>query len=279
MEERGIAMSLSFAVTAYNEMSDGRKRGYRLLECLQAATRHPKIKEVVVVDDGSDDWDKLVAFLESHGESTWDKLVLHHNGSNKGVFGNKLLAVCACTGDWVVNCDSDNLMDPTYLDLVWYCPSFARPEFDYRALVGEWDLASICELLSQPLSECLLNTGNQTVHRESFLRVFDGYRGRRFDLLLPDYLGLGTEERTKDHWRIVHDAKDSLIFNMEWLSSGGKLSVVPGLWYDHHYTSGPESNYARAPIEKDRLNEVLIAELRKRSLEESGNRVKQGEYG
>jgi hypothetical protein len=217
----------------------------------------------------------------------WTRTRFYHNEENLGVFGNKLEAIASCRCDWVVNCDSDNLMDANYLDLVvslkknhdtWYCPSFARPEFDYRGLVGRWDLANVQELLEKPLAECALNTGNQIVHRESFMEVFRGYRGRRFDLLQPNYLELPTSKRTTHRHRLVYDAKDSLIFNMEWLFAGGTLEIVPGLEYDHYYTSGPESNYARAPAEKDKLNEVLVAELKRRSREEQQNRVKRGEY-
>jgi glycosyltransferase involved in cell wall biosynthesis len=281
-------MSISFAVTAYNEMTEGRQHGGRLLECIQAARSHPAVGQIVIVDDGSEDWQELAEFLDrSLGRKGWGKVKLYRNAQNLGVFGNKLEAVALCTGDWVVNCDSDNLMDANYLDMVvslkknpdtWYCPSFARPEFDYRGLIGRWDLASIQDFLPRDFSECCLNTGNQIVHRESFMKVFGGYRGRRFDLMLPNYMGLPVDERTKHHWRLVFDAKDSLIFNMLWLSSDGVLEVVPGLEYSHYYTSGPESNYARAPAEKDKLNGVLIGELKRWSREEQGNRVKRGEY-
>jgi glycosyltransferase involved in cell wall biosynthesis len=282
-------MSISFAVTAYNEMSEGRKHGYKLLKCIELAQRHPTVGEIVIVDDGSEDWAQLVTHLGpfAYEGVGWGKTKIYHNRQNLGVFGNKLEAIAQCRDDWVVNCDSDNLMDANYLDMVaslkknpntWYCPSFARPEFDYRGLVGRWDLPNIEGLLAKPLAECALNTGNQIVHRESFMKVFGGYRGRRFDLLQPNYLDLPTSKRTTHRHRLVYDAKDSLIFNMEWLFAGGVLEIVPGLEYDHYYTSGPESNYARAPEEKDKLNDVLIAELRRRSQEERGNRVKRGEY-
>ena len=300
-------MSISFAVTAFNEMSEGRNQGRKLLKSLAWAQGRPAVGEIVVVNDGSSDWNELISLVlrtakrgegQCHSYSdtclcwepspgrpgTW----FYHNPENLGVFGNKLEAIARCGGDWVVNCDSDNTMDANYLDMVasldkkpntWYCPSFARPEFDYRGLVGRWDLASAQELLAMPLAECALNTGNQIVHRESFMKVFGGYRGRRFDLMLEEnYLGLSMPERAEHKWRLVFDAKDSFIFNMLWLSSGGKLEIVPGLEYDHYYTSGPESNYARAPEEKDKLNDILVAELRQRSIDEQRNKVKRGEY-
>jgi glycosyltransferase involved in cell wall biosynthesis len=234
------------------------------------------------VDDGSEDFDTLRAHLNAE-----EKVRLFHNAQNRGVFGNKLEAIAQCRHSWVINCDSDNYMGLPYLDLAaslakdprtWYCPSFAKPEFDYRELVGRWHLANIEELLEKPLAECALNTGNQIVHRKSFMKVFGGYRGRRFDLLQPNYLELPTSERTTHRHRLVYDAKDSLIFNMEWLFAGGTLEIVPGLEYDHYYTSGPESNYARAPEEKDKLNDILIATLRERSREERINKIKRGQY-
>lgn len=259
---------LSFAVTAYEEMSDVRQHGARLLRAISAAQAHESIDEVVIVDDGSSDGDQLEAFLNGQ-----PKVRFYRNDENRGVFGNKLEAIARSTGDWVITCDSDNTMDRTFLDQVlalisteqdpdvWYLPSFAKPNFDYRSMQGAYDLAVSEALLRMPLGECLMNTGNQTVHREAFMEVFGQFRGQRFDLMLPNYLGLVLPEREQKHWRLVWDACDSFIFNMEWLLDYGYLRVVEGLEYDHYYTSGPESNYARAPVEKEQLNKKLVAAL------------------
>ena len=262
---------LSFAITAYNEMSESRSHGHRIWNCIQAAQDHDAIDEIVVVDDGSEDFLGLYDLLRNE-----PKVQLFRNPTNRGVFGNKLEAIARATGEWVITCDSDNQMDQAYLDLVvgadregdpctWYCPSFAKTHFDYRGLIGQYKLADIAQMLNQPMAGCCLNTGNQTVHRESFMKVFGKYRGIRADLMMPNWLNLIEGVRVEYYWRWVFDANDSFIFNMEWLTAGNTINVMAGLEYDHAYFSGPESNYARAPKEKSQLNEVLTKELRRRS--------------
>lgn len=260
---------ISFAVTAFNEMSPGRLNGCRLMACIGPAEQHPQIDEIVVVDDGSNDFPQLASVLCGH-----PKVRLFQNVPNRGVFGNKIEAVARCRGEWVITCDSDNVMSPAFLDRVireatdwhtWYCPSFARPNFDYRHLVGLYTANNIGPMLDKPLAACAVNTGNQTVHRQTFMEVFEQYRGNRADLMLPNWLGLPEEEREKHYWRLVFDANDSCILNMLWLQAGKTLAILEGLEYEHYYASGPEGNYTRSPIEKEKLGVILLDELRRLS--------------
>lgn len=260
---------ISFAVTAFNEMSPGRLGGGRILACVAPAQAHPGVDEIVVVDDGSDDFPQLQQLLQGYA-----KVHLHRNMPNRGVFGNKIEAVARSRGDWVITCDSDNVMDKDFLDrvihhdrnpYVWYCPSFARPNFDYRHLVGSYDRVNIGPMIERPLAACAINTGNQTVHRETFMQVFEPYRGNRADLILPNWLRLSDEERPKHYWRLVFDANDSCILNMLWLQAGNALTILKGLEYDHYYAAGPEGNYTRSPIEKEKLGLILLDELRRLS--------------
>ena len=280
-------MTTSFAVTAFQEMSPGRQNGRKLADCLDDACHHGAIDEVVVVDDGSGDFEELRSWLAKHSLE-WDfPIRLFHSDENQGVFGNKLEAIACSTSDWVITCDSDNVMDTGYINQViamfeqpdtWYLPSFARPQFDYRSLVGEYDLTSIGEMLRKPMAECAMNTGNQIVHRKSFVKVFEKYRGRRFDLMMPNRLDVPETERADHYWRLVWGACDSFIYNMEWLLAGNRIQIVPGLEYDHHYSSGPDSNYVRAPKEKETLNRLLVAELIAKSRDAGAHeRVKRGD--
>jgi len=257
-------MSFSFAVTAYNELSEEGRHGDFILRCIRPAQEHPAIDEIVVVDDSPSD-EGLGAFLDGQA-----KVQFFRNPQNLGVFGNKLEAVARCRGDWVINCDSDNFMDRAYLDSViahaqlgdtWISASFARPEFDYRGLTGLWSRENLRELLSRPRAGCLLNTGNQTVYRPAFMELFERVRGLRPDLLMPNWLNIPDDQRPAHHWRLVFDALDSTIYNMIWLRAGNRIRVVEGLEYDHHYSSGADSNYSRAPRDKDRLSDVLLREL------------------
>jgi len=257
----------SFAVTAFEETCDARRQGRRLLETLAPAQAHEAIDEIVVVDDGSSDYERLGGFLDGQ-----PKVNLYHNVENRGVFGNKIEAIARAKGEWVITCDSDNQMGPAFLNTVtalaidsgtWYCPSFGKPKFDYRHLIGRYNLANIRGIMDKSMFECAMNTGNQTVHRGRFMEVFEKYRGRRADLMMPNWLNLQEGEREKvDPWRLVFDACDSFILNLEWLKAGNRMKIVEGMEYDHYYSGGPESNYARSPKEKEDLSRLLIAELR-----------------
>ena len=101
----------SFAVTAYKEMCAARRHGQRLLEALAPAQAHDPIDEIVVVDDGSEDHAELAEFLKGQ-----PKVKYCHNEENRGVFGNKIEAVAQSSGEWVITCDSDNLMAQDFLN-------------------------------------------------------------------------------------------------------------------------------------------------------------------
>ena len=281
-------MTASFAVTAFNEMSPGRQNGRKLIDCLDDACHHEAIDEVVVVDDGSDDFEELGKWLARYSVEWGFPIRFFHSEENQGVFGNKLEAIACTTSDWTITCDSDNVMDTGYINQIigmdkqpntWYLPSFARPEFDYRSLIGEYDLAGVARILEEPMLQCACNTGNQIVHRESFMEVFGKYRGRRADLMMPNWLNLSAEQRPMKHWRLVFDALDSFIFNLTWLLAGNRLHIVKGLEYEHYWSGGVESNYARSPVEKDDLGAVLFEEL-KAKVRDAGahERVKRGDY-
>lgn len=258
----------SFAVTAFKEMCDARENGQRLLRAIAPAQAHEAIEEIVVVDDGSEDYGQLAELLKGQ-----PKVKHYHNTENRGVFGNKVEAIARATGEWVITCDSDNTMGKAFLDmatsvavnpLYWYCPSFAKPEFDYRKLIGRYNLGNIAAIMDKPIFECAMNTGNQTVHRETFVKVFGKYRGKRADLMMSNWLNLEETERQKiDPWRLVFDACDSFILNLEWLCAGNWMRIVEGMEYDHFTGGGLTSNYARSPKEKGDLSRLLIRELKR----------------
>jgi glycosyltransferase involved in cell wall biosynthesis len=258
-------MKVSFAVTAYEETSRG---GPTILDSLAAAIEHPSVDEIVVCDDASSDYEGLLAMLDGT-----PKLKVFRNDENQGVFGNKLAAVSHCTGDWVINSDSDNVLSAGFITtvlaqdldpLTWYCPSFARPKFDYRPFVGRHNLSNVEGLIRQGgMAACLLNTGNQTVHFDRYMDVFEQYLGQRADLMLPNFLGLSQSKRAERYWRDVFNACDSIMFNSLWLRCGGTMEVVDGLEYEHFWTGGDDSNYNRAGAEKGTLNDRIIADLLK----------------
>lgn len=259
---------LSLSITAYEETGSPSRYGQGILKCIRPAQEHDAVDEIVVVDDGSADFGKLLELLGDQ-----PKVKLFHNRQNLGVFTNKIEAVARAGNEWVVTCDSDNIMEKSYLDQVvqmqkdpdtWYCPSFAKPRFDYRKLVGTYDRGSVAELLGRPLALCAINTGNQVVHRDSFMTVFGKYLGhKRFDLMLPNYLDLPEAEREEERWWLAYGANDSCILNMLWMFNAGRICLVPGLEYDHYISEDPQgSNFERAPAEKGRVTMKLVEILR-----------------
>jgi len=261
-------MSVAFGVTAYQEMKPSREYGGRLLRSIRAAQADSRIDEIVIVDDGSDDYVGLETVLDKEA-----KVHLFRNHENLGVWGNKIEVVARSTCDWVISCDSDNSMTSEYFDIVdmtmdpdvRYSPSFARPEFDYRGMVGQFSLGNIATIIDMPLFECVMNTGNLVTHRETFMEVFGRFRGKPMCTTLPNFLGVRRDLLKSDFgkWEAVYNACDSFMFQLLWLLEGKAVEIVSGLEYDHYYTNSDDSNYARAPAEKCDLSRAMKTYLKK----------------
>jgi glycosyltransferase involved in cell wall biosynthesis len=184
--------SLTVAITAFRETT--RRGGKQIKDAIASAASSPLVSEVVVVDDASEDFNQLANLIEG-----MPKTILFCNPENRGVLANKAESVFRSTGEWVQLCDSDNLMRTDFFDAIskratwdktqWICPSFAAPEFNYQHLSGVYCLESMPSFLQRPLAECCLNTGNQCVHRESFLELFGRYRTVDSHLKQPDSSG------------------------------------------------------------------------------------------
>lgn len=250
---------ITLAVTAYKE-SDRGNYGW-IKECIAPAVRSEMVREIVVVNDGTPDFSELEANLRDI-----PKVRCVQNPENLGVFGNKVQSVIHSTSEWTLMCDSDNIMgDAFYAALQaipeWnphtlYSATFARPNFDYRQLNGTWNLGTISKYVNKPLFCCAINTGNQLVHRESFLEAMEPFGVYRFDLKLPDYFGVG--DRSDVRWRLIYDAADSFFINKVWMEAGRSIEFVPGLEYDHRHHA---SSWARAPEEKEVLTPIFILEM------------------
>lgn len=265
-------MNVTFAVLAYNEMKPIRLDGQRLLRSLSAARVHPGIAEVLIVDDGSSDYVPLQRFAQNN----FPEVKLYHNATNLGVFLNKIEIIAQSTGDWVITCDSDNFKDTAYIDKalslpldpdVWYCPGRAHAELDYSQFAGEYNLQTISKFdeggyVKRNLGRCCLNTGNQMVHRNTFMDVFGKYRGTQYWLdFWRVYWDVPHEERVSHDWRQVVDANDSFLLNALWLYAGKRLMVVPDLHYDHYMAKGDESNFNRSGWQKGPVGDVYAQEL------------------
>jgi hypothetical protein len=149
--------------------------------------------------------------------------------------------------EWCILFDSDNVLTKDYIDklytLDWdkntsYQPSFARPNFDYRHLVGVYDNNNISEKIDLPLFDCMLNTQNFFINKSEYVRV----------------------------WRDEQDINgaDSIFFNALWISAGNKIQVVDGLEYDHlvhrgsFYESVAEESLPKSNLIKEKLKNGIF---------------------
>lgn len=202
---------ISLCITTYN-------RYEMLMESFAQVLNDDRISEIVIVDDCSD-----IEYYDKIAAATVDmcKVRLHRNPENLGMSLNKRRAVELAKQEWVILFDSDNVIGPDYLEAIpddlkpsfIYCPSFARPQFDYRHFAGFYidrDNASI--FLRKHMAEPVLNTCNYLVNRAEYMKVYEHN---------PEMKGT-----------------DTIWFNYLWLRAGNSFYVVPGLEYFHRVHDG-----------------------------------------
>lgn len=203
---------ISLCITTYN-------RYELLMESFAQVLDDDRISEIVIVDDCSTDeiYGKVLAAVFD-----MPKVRLYRNQQNLGMSLNKKRAVELSKNEWCILFDSDNIIAPDYLNnidladlrsYIIYCPSFARPQFDYRSFSNyEIDQGNVCAFIKKPLAEPVLNTCNYLVNRERYLSVYQ-----------PNPEMKGT---------------DTIWFNYLWLKAGNSFYVVPGMEYYHRVHEG-----------------------------------------
>lgn len=197
-----------------------------LSQAIAAVLDDPHIDEIVVCDDHSTDgsWKRLCRKYRRY-----PKVHLHRNEQQLDVYANKAQALRHTTGAWSILFDSDNILTPAYIDCLvalapWndshtaYLPTFAEPQFDYRAFEGcTITRRNVRRYLHRPNFTTALNTANYFVHRDTYLAAWD-----------PD---------------ATPHTSDSIYMNYLWLAAGGHLYFVPGLRYFHRIH--PQSHFMR----------------------------------
>lgn len=218
---------LTLAITVYN-------RYELLLESFADIIHDPRIDEVLIVDDCSNAsyWNKIAALPAIN-----DKIRVIRQAQNRGMMQNKADAIAYAKNEWVIIFDSDNIIKPDYLDAIpespfppfIYCPDFAWPNFDYRKFDEEQiTFENAAEFISDDMGNCLLNTCNYLVHRDSYGKVYKHN---------PEIKGT-----------------DTISFAYQWLKAGNAFYVVPGMTYFHrvHANSGflTDLNYNMSKAEE-----------------------------
>jgi glycosyltransferase involved in cell wall biosynthesis len=221
-------MSLSLGITTHNRIVE-------VVRLITSAYHCPEIKEIVIVDDCSDDYEKLLNWAH------FPKIKLFRNETNLGCFKNKLEVIKKCTQPHVMLIDSDNIIDSKYVkkaveningrDII--APSKALPHFDYTSLIGTLDKTRLGEIIHNNTLDCCLNTCNYCLPREEFL-VF-------MESLDVSYNCQGL---------------DSLYIATQWLKSGRDIKIVDGMEYIHEIRPH-DSVYLKTQDPLSIKNEIL----------------------
>jgi len=132
------------------------------------------IQEIVVLDDASDDYNKINEKYKDH-INTHSNFVVKRNEENVGVFLNKIKVCEYSSNTLVALIDSDNFCDENYFitakKYVYdkqalltsnyvLAPYFAKPNFNYKHLVGVVNIQNIKNYKNIHSFEILMNTGN-----------------------------------------------------------------------------------------------------------------------
>lgn len=201
-----VGESLSLCITTW-------QRDKMTVNSFSKVLEDPRITEIVIVDDASDDiiWRRL------QRSCNHPKIKLFRNQKNKGCYFNKQQAVKEATSDWVILFDSDNTLTKDYLDALFsvewkkytiYAPEFARPVFDYRHFTGSViTKANAGSFIGKKMFDCMINTCNYFVNKEEYLRIFDS---------------------NIEPW-----TADTIFHNYNWLKAGNTIHVLKGMQYDH----------------------------------------------
>lgn len=189
-----------------------------ILSAIDIPLKDPRVTEIIISDDHSDDYDELYKILEGK-----PKIKLFRNNKRLGGFWNKFAAMEKCTLPFAILLDSDNSFDKGYIDRlfripVWrsdviYAPDYAGEKLNYREFTGTYFYKeNVGKMMDNPLTTYILNTGNFFVPVKSFLKcIWEGGQ------------------------KVVGHVPCSAAINCVWLNAGNKVFVVDGLEYDHRF--------------------------------------------
>lgn len=190
-----------------------------LLESFEQVKNNSRISEICIYNDGSDEYytQKIVDYAQNES-----KIRLLGN-SNKGVHFAKKMAVSMARNEFVILFDSDNVLTPYYLDVlykipnwekgVWYAPTFAYPHFKYQGfnniLLDKSNIKDWCDKKFPGMSgfDTFGNTNNMFINRDEYLKCW------------------------KD--RLNVSGEDSLWMAYCWLEQGNRILGLENLSYFH----------------------------------------------
>lgn len=204
-------MKLTLAITVFN-------RWELLLESFANVIDDDRIDEILIMDDHSKDeyWNKIKELPKFN-----PKIKVVRQLENRGMSVNKRDAVFHSANDLVILFDSDNVIGKDYLDSlanefyedIIYCPSFAKPTFDFRKYSGIIiDKEVAAKNIKDDAFNMMLNCCNYVVNRNAYLESF-----------VEDISVKGS---------------DTISFAYNWLKQGNRFQIVTGMEYYHRIHSG-----------------------------------------
>jgi glycosyltransferase involved in cell wall biosynthesis len=157
-----MPFEFSLVITTYNRFDSFLDRN------LSEYLKNKYISEIVISDDCSPDYDKLMAKYSLN-----PKVKIVQQPRNLGALKNKIVACTHASKEWICLMDSDNFCGPDYFEAVieyWnkhsadknmlYSPVEARPRFNFSNFVGTI-------INNKNLNTCegaLINLGNNVFH-------------------------------------------------------------------------------------------------------------------
>lgn len=201
-----VGKTISLCITNYN-------RDRMLFDSFANVVNDDRVSEIVIADDCSGDviWRKVEDYCRNI-----PKVKLFRNIKNLGCYKNKNYVISQAQNEYVIIFDSDNIITRSYIDKIYeqewrpdviLAPDFVE-SFDYRHFGGQMiTRQNVRGLVDKIRFDCMINTMNYFVHRDSYLKVW---------------------QDTVEPW-----TADTIFQNYNWLNSGRSIYVVPGLEYTH----------------------------------------------
>ena len=203
-------MKLSLCITTYNRFE-------LLKEAYAQVVDDPRISEIIIVDDCSTE----PGIKEKVNSLAGGKVKVFHQAQNRGMSRNKADAISYSTNEWCIIFDSDNVIGIDYLDAIprrlssntIYCPSLAKPEFNYEYYSGMAFVSdNIGAWIKEDMLNTCMNTCNYVVNRDFYLKTYQ--------------------------YNPEHIASDTIWHAYNHLISGGAFYIVPGMQYYHRIHKG-----------------------------------------
>lgn len=220
-------MTISLCIPTHNRFDTFLKKN------LEKFVQCKYIDEIVIVDDATDDYNKLVSVYGLNHE----KIKLYRQDVNVGVFKNKVKAASLATCDWICLFDSDNYLDERYFEPLFrewekngadektiYTPSKALPSHD----LNYSDIPS--RIITKQIWNTIvpkpwyLNLGNFVFHKSfvPFLQIPEYHQHKCFavDVVFMNWIGLKhdfiikfVDDMTYDH--VVHSQSTYMLTSSE----------------------------------------------------------------